>query len=463
MVIQESLRVDVQKYDYTSMAYTTLYRLSESSILSASSQQQCCPADGFAIGGVYASTFTMQAKMPGFTAFSLRGIRLVVQTQYGTEDQWSTTGTYWITDAQRTTGEIFTVTASDAVGWLDTSCYNDDSNADTVGKVLFDKYSGTGRALEVYGTAAGWTQCLTTETNRFIQFQTGIPSMLSWRGWETATGGAGGHYCNSHIWSDQTQYEGWVELEDMNVIYALDTAEGVDSETPRDLYKMLAQLMGGYIYAEPDGALALGQFGAAHLSTVSVGMGEIQYGSCDIADFSAQLARVYVRAEYDDHEPWASLSIIDRDYSQTAYFTLGIESNLFLNWMARGFSGNRSLQTVVRGIWNAVYGYTDGAGVAHEPLQIRPFTCQVHSNKRFRLGQRIKIQYQALHESMASTYDSLITSIQWTFRGGVQLGCAGADSRVMADCMRTSKGGKAQKEARTRLRALEKRVADLGG
>ena len=87
----------------------------------------------------------------------------------------------------------------------------------------------------------------------------------------------------------------------------------------------------------------------------------------------------------------------------------------------------------------------------------------IHSTKRFQLGQKIKLSYRDFHETTAKSYDSIITAIEWTFRGGTKLSCGGEDSRVMADCIRSSKGDKVRKEARNRCRALEKRVQKLGG
>lgn len=464
MTIYEQINCRIYCYDHTVQKYVAIYdnALEESSIISASIKRQCCPDGAFEIGGVYAATLSMQVKLPGMSLFQARGAKIIVWSKYSTENDWCQMGTFWVTDATRS-GEIFTLNAQDAVGWLDTSSFNDDSNVEGVGAVLFNKYKNTGMALESYGSASGWTQYLTTETNRFIQFQTGIPNMLTWKRWNSFTANPNEHYCNSHIWSDKTQYEGWWELSDLNIIFANGSDDEIDSETPRDLYRMLAQIMFGFIFVEPDGAMTLGQFGANHYGTAAITMNEIEYDSCDVSDFELKMARAYVRAEYEDKSPWFWTALDDKDFNNNVYFNVNVESNLFLDWMARGFSEERTLGTVTHGMWNWFYGFTDGAGVIHEPLHIRPFSCTVHSTKRFHLGQRIKLTYQDLHESTARTYDSIITSIQWTFRGGVQLSCGGADSRVMADCLRASKGDKARKEARNRCRALEKRVKQLGG
>ena len=80
-------------------------------------------------------------------------------------------------------------------------------------------------------------------------------------------------------------------------------------------------------------------------------------------------------------------------------------------------------------MWLARYSHNTGNQYA-----VRPFSCTVHSTKRFQLGQKIKLSYRDFHETTAKSYDSIITAIEWTFRGGTKLSCGGEDSRVMADC-----------------------------
>ena len=70
MIIAESIRVEVYKYDYAAHSYDLVTTLTESSIISASGKRQCCADGTFEIGGVYAATFSMQAKIPGMTSIT---------------------------------------------------------------------------------------------------------------------------------------------------------------------------------------------------------------------------------------------------------------------------------------------------------------------------------------------------------------------------------------------------------
>ena len=173
MTIAESIQVKVYKYDYTARNYALVTTLTESSIISASCKRQCCADGTFEIGGVYAATFSMQAKITGMTTFQVRGAKLQVFSKYGTESDWYSVGTFWVTDATRM-GEIFSINAQDAVGWLDTSSYNDtaETAAKAVGRVLADKWQNIGIGIDQWdenGTEyGGWLQYLTDCTNTFI-------------------------------------------------------------------------------------------------------------------------------------------------------------------------------------------------------------------------------------------------------------------------------------------------------
>ena len=465
MTIAESIQVKVYKYDYTARNYALVTTLTESSIISASCKRQCCADGTFEIGGVYAATFSMQAKITGMTTFQVRGAKLQVFSKYGTESDWYSVGTFWVTDATRM-GEIFSINAQDAVGWLDTSSYNDtaETAAKAVGKVLADKWQNIGIGIDQWdenGTEyGGWLQYLTDCTNTFIFSQTGVRAMLTWKPYDKARRETYGRYCNDRIYAkingkwSQTIYPAKFYLSAEN--------SNSDSDCPRDFYRYLAELAFGFVYARPeDGALELGQFGNGYHGNVSVGMSEIEYDSCEVADYEIHMLRTDARVELEDEKStWAWVRHSSPDYSTSSFQRFLIESNPFLDGFAKDFvfSSGYGLNTIPHSMWLARYSSDTGNQYA-----VRPFSCTVHSTKRFQLGQKIKLSYRDFHETTAKSYDSIITAIEWTFRGGTKLSCGGEDSRVMADCIRSSKGDKVRKEARNRCRALEKRVQKLGG
>lgn len=467
MIIKEQIRCRVYCYDYGNKSYTEVYddALDEGNIISASVKRQCCPDGGFEIGGAYASTLSMQVHLPGMTLFQVRGARLIVWSKYGSEDSWYCVGTFWVTDATRV-GEVFTLNAQDAVGWLDTSSYNSTSDGvASVGSIMSQSFSGIHVGIDnVESTSGavieGWLSRLTNATNFFIQMQTGIQSMLTWDPFAGTL-----DYCNKYYygkWNDGN----WHETDNLIGFGISSGSSGSYSSSPRDYYKYLSELTFGFIYAKPsNGHLTLGQFGNPDLGTVSIGMSEIEADSCDVADYTMKMLRTDVRQEGSQNGSswWGSMYVSDPDYSSAVWIRFLVDSNPFLDSLdfdsisgslqGQGVTGPSSLAAAM------YYQYTR----SESPFTVRPFSCTVHSEKRFELGQKVKITYRDIHEESATTYDSIITSLTWTFRGGYQLSCGGEDSRVMADCMRSSKADKARMEARNRCRILEKRVKDLGG
>ncbi|WP_295219741.1 hypothetical protein [Ruminococcus sp.] len=465
MTIAESIQVKVYKYDYTAHSYVLVTTLTESSIISASCKRQCCADGAFEIGGVYAATFSMQAKITGMTTFQVRGAKLQVLSKYGTESEWYGVGTFWVTDATRV-GEIFSVNAQDAVGWLDTSSYNDtaETAVKAVGKVLADKWKNIGIGIDQWdenGTEyGGWLQYLTDCTNTFILSQTGVRAMLAWKPYDKARRETYGRYCNDRIYAKVN--EKWSQTIYPAKFYLSAENSNSDSDCPRDFYRYLSELAFGFIYARPeDGALELGQFGNGYHGSVSIGMPEMEYDSCEVADYEIHMLRTDARVELEDEKStWAWVKHGSPDYSTSSFQRFLIESNPFLDGFAKDFvfGSGYGLNTIAYSMWLARYPTNP-----ENQYSVRPFSCTVHSTKRFQLGQQIQITYQDLHESAPTTYDSIVTAIEWTFRGGTKLSCGGEDSRVMADCIRSSKGDKVRKEARNRCRALEKRVKKLGG
>ena len=331
-------------------------------------------------------------------------------------------------------------------------------------KVLADKWQNIGIGIDQWdenGTEyGGWLQYLTDCTNTFIQSQTGVKEMLYWKAYDKARRETYGRYCNDRIYAEingkwsQTIYPARFYLSAEN--------SNSDSDCPRDFYRYLSELAFGFIYARPeDGALELGQFGNGYHGNANVGMSEMEYDSCEVADYEIHMLRTDARVELeDDKSAWAWTRHSSPDYSTSSFQRFLIESNPFLDGFAKDFvfSSGYGLNTIPHSMWLARYSSDTGNQYA-----VRPFSCTVHSTKRFQLGQKIKLSYRDFHETTAKSYDSIITAIEWTFRGGTKLSCGGEDSRVMADCIRSSKGDKVRKEARNRCRALEKRVQKLGG
>lgn len=485
MTLQESIQIRVYRRDSTHGVYMLDSTIGDSAVISASIKRQCSADSSVEIGGAYAATLNLQARITGTDTFNIRGAKLEVLSKYSTETEYKSRGTFWVTDATRV-GSIYTISAQDALGWTDTSSYNDTSSAGIkgVGAALRSEYGKSGACIDTWaewdsiGINRGWLERLTWLTNSFVESQTGIKGMISWHwqppGYDTLTAAEKQNprkiwevcnwYANSNILD--TSKKPVTETRYNALMYLIDDAKdednstgSADSDTPRDYYKHLAALAFGFIYSRPeDGALALGQYGLSQYGTAYIGMADIEAGSCNIAEYTVELLRTMARVELEgDSDTWANVTHNSPDYTTASFQRYTIENNPFLDGFAKDFvlQHGYSLSTIAYSMWRARYQPADKVS---RQYNIRPFSCVVHTAQRYHLGQKIQITYKREDEDKARTYSSVITSIEWTFRGGTSLACGGEDSRVLADCTKATKADRARKETLNRCRAIERRL-----
>lgn len=488
MTLQESIQIRVYRRDSARGVYMLDSTIGDSAVISASIKRQCSADSSVEIGGAYAATLNLQARITGTDAFNIRGAKLEVLSKYSTETEYKSRGTFWVTDATRV-GSIYTISAQDALGWTDTSSYNDTSSAGIkgVGAALRSEYGtsdASGACIDTWaewdsiGINTGWLERLTSLTNIFVESQTGIKGMISWHwqppGYDTLTAAEKQNprkiwevcnwYANSNILD--TSKKPVTETRYNALMYLIDDTQdednstgSADSDTPRDYYKHLAALAFGFIYSRPeDGALALGQYGLPQYGTAYIGMADIEAGTCNIAEYTVELLRTMARVELEGNgDTWSSVTHNSPDYATASFQRYTIENNPFLDGFAKDFvlQHGYSLSTIAYSMWRARYQPADKVS---RQYNIRPFSCVVHTAQRYHLGQKIQITYKREDEDKARTYSSVITSIEWTFRGGTSLACGGEDSRVLADCTKATKADRARKEALNRCRAIERRL-----
>nr|DAI29093.1 MAG TPA: hypothetical protein [Caudoviricetes sp.] len=485
MTLQESIQIRVYQYDSTKKIYKLDSTIGDSAVISASIKRQCSADSSVEIGGAYAATLNLQARITGTDTFNIRGAKLEVLSKYSTEAEYKSRGTFWVTDATRV-GSIYTISAQDALGWTDTSSYNDTSSAGIkgVGAALRSEFGKSGACIDTWAKWGstniyqGWLGRLTALTNSFVQSQTGIEDMISWHwqppGYDTLTAAERQNpskiwekcnwYANSNILD--TSQKPVTETRYNALMYLIDDTQdednstgSADSDTPRDYYKHLAALAFGFVYSRPeDGALALGQYGLPQYGTAYIGMADIEAGSCNIAEYTVELLRTMARVELEGNgDTWSSVTHNSPDYATASFQRYTIENNPFLDGFAKDFvlQHGYSLSTIAYSMWRARYQPADKLS---RQYNIRPFSCVVHTAQRYHLGQKIQITYKREDEDTARVYSSVITSIEWTFRGGTSLACGGEDSRVLADCTKATKADRARKETLNRCRAIERRL-----
>ena len=422
----------------------------DSSVISASVRRQACSGAFFDIGGVFAAQLTMKCRISGTNSFRLRGAKILLYSRYGSKSAFSQIGKFWITDAGKIAGEVYSITALDAVGWLDSSSF-DASTSGTVFDSVAKYFESQGNGY----TIQSWCSLLTEFVNSLIYRMTGEPNVLQWQDFDESVNGV------------YTNHFAFPSFGGGELFYFLSTESGSGlSDCPRDLFRHLARLAGGFIFANESGKLTLGQFGMPEFGTAEISESQIQADSCEIADYELQMTIASVQSEIDRgiHDD-ASFTAIP-DYVSLAPMRIQLDANPFLDGFTAAYirgDGQQiysSLAVIVDGIWYFHHRFRTAGDFTEEggylgQCHMRPFSVTVHAALRFHIGQKIRIAYQG------EVFESVITSLVWNFRGGWELSCAGSDSRTMADALRMNRAGKSLNESRDRCITLGKRIFPL--
>ena len=257
--------------------------------------------------------------------------------------------------------------------------------------------------------------------------------MLTWSNYDTAVNG---HYCNQMLWGE-TYGDG--EL-DAPAYFFIHTDDGVyKTDTPRDVLRWVGELTGGFLTVRKTGELTMRQFGMAELGTAVVPFASTGEGSFEVADYTIYLYNA--GAIYADNSFYA---IGGNPSHRDVNIRYTLQSNPFLSgFMAK----DTHAYTPAYGLWHT---RDIGAGA---PV-IRPFRVMVHGTGRYELGERIRFpDFHDIGEAETHDVSSIITGIEWTYRGGTLLSCGGDDARVMADCIRATKADRVLRELRSRFRS----------
>lgn len=474
MTIDEHVAGVVQIYDYTNHDWADIAELSDANVISCKTKRQCCADGAFEIGGCYAATLSLVCRLPGITRYQIRGCRIILRRWYEGENYTASTapveGVFWVTDAKKV-AEIFTISGQDAMGWADTSSYNHTASEDGLSAGIFGFGEFLSQLYSVGATLEWWMEKSVELANILAMRQMGLRSdLLVWQNYDkNANNGIG--YCNQYMWTDHD-----VEDTTQAANFWIYTADGVyKDDNPRSFLRWLAQAAGGFITVTKNGYLTLRQFVQPSLGDAVVHMSDMELDGCEVADYRLQLYNTAV--VYDDLDAAAIAGGSAPSSNGLTPYRIYVEGNPFMNGFC-GYKSERSAHylSTVYGLAMSMYHYG-----ADRNCIARPFKVKVHTTERYELGQRIRFpDWHDLGESSGQKvyrdtsgkvyktssgavyrlkgHDplySVITGVEWTFRGGTVLSCGGEDARVMSDCIKESKADKAIRELRSRFKVLE--------
>lgn len=390
---------------------------------SVSISSQCMSDTSFALGGVYSAQLSMviRLKSDGLSSYNVIGSKVKIYTKYDNEESYILRGVFWITSASRYK-DIYTLSGSDMITWLDTGTYN---SSETVRNYVYNYLQSQGS--DTLSTCMG---NICEAVNDILVSSKTERIFFEWNHETTI---------NNNPKEDNGIYPGF------SLPGTEKTGEN-DTKDPRDYASWIAAAACGFIDvtnnpldngspmlyngSPVDCAIKIGQFET--LPTAEIAYNFIENDSLDIADFKVQ-----------KYNACFDLSFIEEDGNETRRYGNWGTSNADLTV---DFSDNPFVQAY---FFNNDYNCMKILGNVYSRLKeitIRPFSLKCHCRERFRLGQCVNIENEK-----GEKCNSIITKMNWSFRSGYELACAGEDNRILCDTVRRTPSAKAKEQAVTKL------------
>lgn len=467
MNIEEHISGEIQFYNSDSGQWETYADgiLTDHNVISCSTKNQCCDTNKFAVGGVFAGSLQLVCKLPGFSRFRLMNARIRLRSWYGNDPSKAHgRGIFWTIQVTRVR-DIFTITGMDAMNWTDVLSpeVGDDVPYFTE-RITIDGSIGA--------TLGTWFLLFFEPMNDILEARTGIPGLLQYELYDPAE--------NCGIWhSNFYQSEVlWTETERLSYFGLERGDDGYKTEKPRDVLRWIAEGIGGFITVDGDGVFQMRQFCQPSLGIAEICDAETEVGSLEIADYYIYPKSIYFKYKYLNSDGIIvadSFRTVDPyDEPEFSGFELRAELNAVLDGAFCGF------QSVVNELLYSFARYEDVDVIDGENVlvpsggdQFRhiakykaypvPFRCKVHKAEFYELGQTVVFpdhpnpfdNYRYGYAAHVPYIRSVITQIEWTFRGGTVLACGEGESLSMMSLALESKADSVRRELRSRTEENE--------
>lgn len=392
---------------------------------SCSVSSQCMSDTSFSLGGVYSSQLSITIRLDGTNSYNVIGSKIKIYTKFGSESDYALRGVFWITSASRCRN-IYTLSGSDMITWLDTGTYNSSQDVQNYVYSYLLKQNSDTLSTCIGDICEAVNDILISSRAERIFFE-----------WNHNT------TINNNPQEDDGSFPGFCLPDTARV------GEN-DTKTPRDYASWIAVTACGFIDvtnnpmdngnpmmhdgSPVDSAIKIGQFETT--PTDEIPYSSIENDTLDIADFTVSSFKTIFSLNYLDksnHELWG-------------YGCYGVSSDVVVDLSDNPFvqayffnndkiGDNYNCMKIIKNIYDHL-----------NCLRIRPFSLKCHTEKRFHLGQCIKIT-----DETGRVYESTVTRMKWYFRGGCELGCAGEDNRILYDTVRRTPAAKAHEQAVTKL------------
>lgn len=419
MVIEEHARLEILLPNEENW-----WHIGENDIIqnSLSISEKCMEDSGFTLGGVNSGQLTAKFRLQGTNSFNIIGSKINVFSWFGDEETAINNksvrfrGVFWVTSATKTS-DIYNISASDAMIWLDSVNYNDGG----------DDSNPIYRELSSYRVdLSDCFKIVVEQTNKVLDRIVKL-----------------NYIDNDNIINNNHYSTGYCLLPP-------DIVGEISTKNPRDYVSWIAELACGFAYAcykqdgfhEPyvqggdhEAYIKIGQFNDEDV--VEIKYDEVELNTLEIADFVLNFSRVYCKF-YDGYDY--------SRYNSNGGITIDISENPFKDgWYGYLEHENHSEDCgCYQAIANVMYGKI--LEISH---YFRPFKLKYHGRSHFGLGQKIKLPDGRF---------SVVTAIKWQFRGGTNLACAGKDSRLLSVAAKRSQAAKVKDLAYTKINTEKSKI-----
>lgn len=429
MRIEEHARLEVKLPDGRNFTVSETDLVNDS--LSVSSR--CVNGNTFTFGCVSPAQLSVRFRIRGIevSRYDMYGAEMILYRWFGQEPPpgGGKSGVFNVISAVRQ-HDIFTVSAADNICWLDGTAFstNGESGANSV-------YGNMGNA--VY-TRLGRGGLLWHALDAMGIIVSELAGGLSFRAEVEKIDGSS----TTMIPNARTVFTGFGAAEPpegFGVRLVL-ISDDEQSDNLRDYVSWLAAYMGGFVCADHDGVIEFRLFQTAYYNTPTVlQYSDFQADSLEIAGFRISLYKNKVVTE-DNH---FFETAYDVQPSQGTILTEIVEKqNPFLEYI---YLYKKSISE---------FGHITGALLFYQyHIPIRPFTGIYHGTQYLKLGQYIHIM-----DESGTPHNTVITNIEWKFRGGQKISCVGEDSRTLSEARKRTQAIRTGERLKTQLSRLENRV-----
>jgi hypothetical protein len=475
MTIDEHISGEIQYYDAGNECWVTYENgtLSDANVFSCSTKNQCCESNKFTIGGAFSGSLQLVCKLPGFSRFQLMNARIRIRSWYGNDSgNAHGRGVFWAIQVTHVK-DIFTIRGMDAMNWTDVLT---PEVGDRV-PYFTERITVDGSIGATLGT---WFLLFFEPMNDILQSRTGIPDLLEYAIYNPED--------NCGIWHSNFHASRvlWTETEEICYFGLERGDDGYKTEKPRDVLRWIAEGIGGFITVDGDGVFQMRQFCQPSLGIAEIYDAETEADSLEIADYYIYPKSVYFKYKYTNSDGQIvtdSFRTVD-PYDEPLFsgFELRVELNAVLD------GAFITYDSVVNELLYAFARYEDVDVINGENVlvpsggdQFRhiakykaypvPFRCKVHKAAFFELGQTVVFPD---HENPFDNYRygfaehvpyirSVITEMEWTYRGGTTLACGEGESLSMMSLALESKADAVRREVRARTQKEDHEIEVWSG